>query len=212
MFKKSLSLLLLFFLSSCLYNDPYFNYNNLSGPNKALAVAIHTNGKKTGGTGWASGYTVDQARANAITNCRSYNLGYECIIELENNTNVLLSSLNSYKAEQELNYRKILTLRCKSYGFTNEMAIAKCVQQEIYNEKQIAFAQQAAAKASADALRQQRLNAISELGKQMTEMSKGNYGQKPAKICSFRSFEGAIISGDCSMLTIDVGGTTYWKQ
>ena len=53
--------------------------------------------------------------------------------------------------------------------------------------------------------------ALSDLGKDLSESFGGRSLQPRTKICNFKSFEGAIISGDCSQTAINSGGTTYWK-
>ena len=57
-----------------------------------------------------------------------------------------------------------------------------------------------------------RPNPWKVIGDQITEMNKPNYGKPKVSICNFKSFEGAIISGDCTQLTIAVGNTTYWRM
>ena len=48
------------------------------------------------------------------------------------------------------------------------------------------------------------------IGKTLT--APGAFGNpQPTRICNFKSWDGAIISGDCSRLTINIGSDTYWK-
>ena len=137
---KSIFLISVLLITGCGVN-PVNQYNNLQGPHKALAAAVNINGQKTGGSGWASGRTIYEARNNAINNCKKYNRNALCIVERENNNYVLTNSLNQlreaqteFKIKQYQDYINTKKRLCKSYGFTEENAIARCVQQEISNE------------------------------------------------------------------------------
>ena len=73
--------------------NPMYQYNSYSGSHKAYAVAITSGGQKTGGSGWAAGTTISDARAKAVIMCRRYNPNHVCIIERENNNYVFVNSL-----------------------------------------------------------------------------------------------------------------------
>ena len=114
--------------------------------------------------------------------------------------------------EQELqfaNYIAPYKAQCKAFGYTDENLVAKCVQDYVFADM--------AAKEMANKLEQLRKqqdqirlnNAIAAMGKGLTDL--GNR-QNQTTICKFKSFSGAIISGDCKNLTISVGGVTYWRQ
>ena len=100
-----------------------------------------------------------------------------------------------------------IKLRCKSYGFTEENAIATCVQTEINNEITRFQAQQVYANAQARANATQRNNALSNMGRCLS--TEGNfaacgnawngYTPKPAKKvykCDYDVF-GNQISSTC---------------
>ena len=98
-----------------------------------------------------------------------------------------------------------IKLRCKSYGFTEENAIATCVQTEINNEITRLQAQQVYANAQARANATQRNNALSNMGRCLS--TEGNfaacgnawngYTPKPAKKiyrCDYDVFGNQITS------------------
>jgi len=98
-----------------------------------------------------------------------------------------------------------IKLRCKSYGFTEENAIATCVQTEINNEITRFQAQQVYANAQARANAAQRNNALSNMGRCLS--TEGNfaacgnawngYTPKPAKKvyrCDYDVFGNQITS------------------
>jgi hypothetical protein len=64
--------------------------------------------------------------------------------------------------ENYINSKKSI---CMSYGFTEDNAIATCVQREITNERNLLAAQQAQANAQAQADYQRRMNALSNYGR-----------------------------------------------
>tara|TARA_B100000963_G_C22506470_1_gene616254 strand:- start:89 stop:892 length:804 start_codon:yes stop_codon:yes gene_type:complete len=110
---------------------------------------------------------------------------------------------------QFANYIAPYKTQCKAFGYTDENLVAKCVQDYVFADM--------AAKEMANKLEQLRKqqdqirlnNAIAAMGKGLTDL--GNR-QNQTTICKFKSFSGAIISGDCKNLTISVGGVTYWRQ
>ena len=91
--------IMLLLLNGCIsYPSKNQSYQNLSYP-KAMAVAIYPNGQLTGGWGIATGYSIDDAMEKAIRNCKSYNRSYSCIIQKENDLNVLDLNIAQFKTD-----------------------------------------------------------------------------------------------------------------
>ena len=91
--------IMLLLLNGCVsYPSKNQSYQNLSYP-KAMAVAIYPNGQLTGGWGIATGYSIDDAMEKAIRNCKSYNRSYSCIIQKENDFDVLDLNIAQFKTD-----------------------------------------------------------------------------------------------------------------
>ena len=182
-------------------------YNTYTAyPNKATAVALNSYGQFTGGWGLGGGFTLSQAKSEALNRCKQHNPQSTCVLERENNINVFNQSLASFRTQQQQAYIASIRAKCKRYGFVTDNAIAVCVQKEIQRNEQIRLQtnQQIAQQNRINS--QNRARAFSELGKTLLES-----GQQKTKICNFKSFQGTIISGDCSKNHIDLGGESYWK-
>ena len=204
------------FLSGCA--NRFVDYDNFRGyPHKAMAVGVNSYGEPSGGYAFAGGRTLEEAEKNAMTNCKMYSGKYDCILERSNNTNVFYNNSYQYKKnfQEKLNFERqrqtedrlrnyIASIRqaCISYGFTDDNAIAGCVQTEINNE--ILRQQQAQAYANAQARSNaaRRNQALSNMGRCLS--TEGNFsacsnawnGYNPPKttVCEFDAFGNKITS------------------
>ena len=214
------SLLALLVLGGC--STRFIDYDNFRGyPHKAMAIGVNSYGEPSGGYAFTGGRTVEEAERNALTNCKMYSGKYDCILERSNNTNVFSANSFEYKKgfQEKLSFerqrqkedslrRYIASIRqaCISYGFTDDNAIAVCVQKEIQKNEQIRVQmnQQIAQQNRINS--QNRARAFSELGKTLLES-----GQTQTTICNFKNFDGMIIQGDCKQNSITQGNEVYWK-
>ena len=86
-------------LNSCIsYPGKYESYQNLTYP-KAMAKEIYPNGSTGNAWGIASSYSVDDARNKAIRNCISYSRSKMCVIQMENDFNVLDLEIAQFKSD-----------------------------------------------------------------------------------------------------------------
>ena len=207
--KKTLGFLSIALLSGCGVN-PLYEYNNLQGPHKAMAISVNTYGQRMGGAGWASGRTLKEARSKAINSCRQYNAYGTCVIERENQNYVLQTSLNKLKLAQQNQQKQQMAKYisgkrqlCQSYGFTGEDATARCVQQEINNDIATLRQQQAYANTQARATAQARANGLSNYGRCLSTAGEtfsscsnawNGYTPKAVYKCQYDAFGNQITS------------------
>ena len=107
------------------------------------------------------------------------------------------------------NYIAPFKKQCRAFGYSDENLVAKCVQDYVFADM---AAREMAAQLQQLKQRQDQIRinkAISEMGKGLSEIGRRN---PQTKICNFKAFSGAIISGDCKKSSISVGGVTYWRQ
>ena len=229
------SIFLLILITGCVspYEQRMNAYNYLSGPHKAMAIAVNSYGQHTGGSGWGTGLSIEKARESALRNCRLYNRNDFCLLEREDNYYVLQNSITDFKNQQfklqEERYLAYIEGKqkiCRSYGYTDENSIAICVQKEISDERNRIMAQQAQANAmqyqanaQAQADHRRRMNALSNYGNCLQNESNFSacnnawQGYTPNKVCNFKNnFSGAIISGDCKKYSITIGNNVYYKM
>ena len=189
----------LFGLTSCSsFYTPQEQYNNSQATYKAKAVGINSDGSKNGAWGFSSGTAILNARFSALNNCKRYSS--QCIIEWENDKYV-------FSDKKHKDYISAMRKTCKGYGFESQNAIAMCIQTEINNEITRFENQQVYANAQARANAAQRNNALSSMGRCLSNEGSfaacGNawngYTPKPAKKvykCDYDVF-GNQISSTC---------------
>lgn len=155
------------------------------------------------------GKAGSQAEANSysLAKCET-RTGLDCILYYEGNNNVLKSNLISYLSGNLIGFIPQQVNLCRKYGFQGS-SLANCAKEnveKIINDFETFVAPQQARAPQ----RNYNWGALGDLGRNLSESFGGSL-QPKTKICNFKSFEGAIISGDCMKSSIRAGGTIYWK-
>ena len=116
------------------------------------------------------------------------------------------------KRSQLMQLRKQLEpyrLNCISFGYSDEKAIAECVERQYLENLKSNKPTNAPAPRSRSASLGDILGAM---GREMQKNPVFNPNYSYTKICNFKNFEGRIIQGDCKKNSIGLGYDTYWRQ
>jgi hypothetical protein len=181
-------------------NFPKYKAVSIGIKNRKLDLNYVTRTGKAGSQAEANSYSLAKCETRT---------GLDCILFMEGQANVLKKNLTSYLSGNLIGFIPQQINLCRKYGFEGS-SLANCAKENV--EKIINdFETYVAPQQNQTRQRNYNWGALSDLGKDLSESFGGRSLQPRTKICNFKSFEGAIISGDCSQTAINSGGTTYWK-
>ena len=171
----------------------YWNY--IETPHKAMAVQVNNYGQLPDGYRWSigGGYTLGQARSNALTRCQTPNPQFTCVLEWENGNYVFEQKQADFRNQQYYNYIVFKRNLCLGYGFSEKNAIATCVQNEIARDQ--TRTQNQTRSTNQQVARQNQINSqrrsrafdgISKLGETFLEMGKPKTPTRPSQMCVYQ--------------------------